>query len=468
MSGELAKGEQVQGEQGMAGELTIDLLAALRADFFKSEKNRLALNVCSRSDPLEACLQRSCLENTVHVYNTKVEAEGKPVTNQKSSGRCWLFAMLNVARQPFVKQHNLEDFEFSQGHLFYWDKIERANYFLHNIVMTARRGEEVTGRTVSYLLSDPINDGGQWDMAVNLVTKYGMMPKKCFPETFSCESSSRLNNILKSKLREYARALRLAIEQGGTDAQLREEIAGMMAEVYRIVGICLGVPPITFTWEYTDKAKQVQSVGPISPLDFYSTLVKPVWNIEDKICLVSDPRQTNPFNKTYSVDCLGNMVGGRRVVYNNQPVEVLMELAKESIAAHESVWFGCEVSKRYVAKQGFLDLAAHDYQLVFGVEVQTGMDKASRLVFGDSLMTHAMVLTACHVEEGAVTRWRVENSWGEDRGEKGYLLMTSDWFKEFVFEIVVDRKVVPAEVLAASELPPVVLPAWDPLGALAQ
>jgi len=450
-----------------AGELTEEVLTKLRSEFFSSDKNRLALNVCSRSDPLEACLQRSCLENTVHIYNHKVETEGKPVTNQKSSGRCWLFACLNVARQPFVKQHNLEDFEFSQGHLFYWDKIERANYFLHNIVLTARRGEDVTGRTVSYLLSDPINDGGQWDMAVNLVTKYGLMPKKCFPESFSCESSSRLNNILKSKLREYARCLRLSIDQDNTDEQLREQIAGMMAEIYRIVGICLGVPPTTFTWEYTDKAKQVQSVGPLSPLEFYNTWVRPVWNIEDKICLVSDPRPSNPFGRTYSVDCLGNMVGGRRVVYNNQPVELLMDMARDSILASEAVWFGCEVSKRYVAKQGYLDLAAHDYTLVFGVEVQTGMDKASRLVYGDSLMTHAMVLTGCHVEEGGVTRWRVENSWGEDRGEKGYLLMTSEWFKEFVFEIVVDKKLVPKEVLETGELEPVVLPAWDPLGALA-
>jgi len=453
----------------VAGELTEDILNNLREEFYSSDKNLLAQNVCSRSDPLEACLKRSCLENTVHLYNKKVEAEGKPVTNQKSSGRCWLFACLNVARLPFIKQFNLEEFEFSQGHLFYWDKIERANYFLHNIVLTARRGEEVTGRTVSWLLSNPVNDGGQWDMAVNLITKHGLMPKKNFPETFSCESSLRLKRILNSKLREYAKVLRVAIEKGDDDSKVESKISEMMTEIYRIVGICLGIPPAEFVWEYTDKSNKFHSMGPMTSLQYYEMFVKPFWNIEDKVCLVSDPRQTNPFGRTYSVDCLGNMVGGRQVIYNNQPVEVLMNLARDSILSNESVWFGCEVSKRYVAKQGFLDLEAHDYQLVFGVDVQTGMDKASRLIYGDSQMTHAMVLTGCHVDDdGGVSRWRVENSWGEDKaGEKGYLLMTSDWFKEFVFEIVVDKKIVPKEVLDTSELEPVVLPPWDPLGALA-
>ena len=183
-------------------------------------------------------------------------------------------------------------------------------------------------------------------MAVNLITKHGLMPKKCFPETFSCESSSRLNNILKSKLREYARTLRIAIDKGDDDSQVEDKISDMMAEIYRIVGICLGIPPVKFTWEYIDKSKQYQSVESISPLDFYNTFVKPVWNIEDKVCLVSDPRKTNPFGHTYTVDCLGNMVGGRQVIYNNQPVEVLMELTHASILNNESVWFGCEVSKR--------------------------------------------------------------------------------------------------------------------------
>jgi len=335
-------------------------------------------------------------------------------------------------------------------------------------MLTARRGDQIDSRTVSFLLNDPVNDGGQWDMLVNLVTKYGLMPKKCFPETFSCESSIRLNSMLKTKLREFTRTLRLEMEDGKTDEQLEITISEMMESLYRVIGICLGIPPKTFVWQYTDKSKQVHSMGPITPLDFYNEHVKPLFNVEDKICLISDPRPNNPYGRTYSIDCLGNMVGGRRMIYNNQPIDTLITYARTSIQQNEAVWFGCEVGKRNVAKQGYLDLEAHDYKLVFGTDVQVGLDKASRLIYGDSVMTHAMMLTGCHIEDdGGVSRWRVENSWGEDRGDKGYILMTTQWFKEFVFEIVVDKKFVSEEVLRVHSMDPVVLPAWDPLGALA-
>lgn len=255
------------------------MVSGWRSKFYSCPKNRLAQNVCSRVDPFEVCISREVVESTQHVFAHRVETEGKPMTNQKNSGRCWLFAALNCIRIPFAKHYNLEEFEFSQGYLFYWDKIERCHYFLNNIVQTA--GEAVDGRLLSFLLNDPTCDGGQWDMLVNLINKYGLMPKKYFPESYCCESSIRLNAVLKSKLREYAKVLRETI-QSGDDVQ--EVLNQQMTEIYNVVGICLGIPVERFTWEYTDKSKAYKSVGPVTPLEFYDQHVRHCYNVDDKVC----------------------------------------------------------------------------------------------------------------------------------------------------------------------------------------
>lgn len=448
--------------------ITTDKLAKWNKDFYSHPKNILAQNVCSRVDPFDVCLSRKSLENTNHVFQYKVETEGKPVTNQKSSGRCWLFAALNCIRLPFMKHYNIDEFEFSQGYLFYWDKIERCNYFLNNIVKTSIRGEKVDGRLVSFLLNDPTSDGGQWDMLVNLITKHGLMPKKCFPESFSCESSMRMNAILKSKLRENAKILRDLMETNPSDDEVNKQIDHMMSEIYKIVGICLGIPSETITWEYYDKSKVYQSIGPVTPFEFYNSYVKPYFNVEEKVCLVTDPRPTSRYQQAYTVDCLGNVVGGRPVLYNNQPVELLLKLVTESLKQGEPVWFGCEVSKRFASKQGIEDLDIHDFKLVFDVDVQKTLSKADRLIYGESSMTHAMVFTGVSVDKNGIPKkMRVENSWGEDRGDKGYLVMSSEWFKEFGFEVVVDKKYVPSDILKVFDMEPIVLPAWDPMGTLA-
>ncbi|XP_019401328.1 PREDICTED: bleomycin hydrolase isoform X1 [Crocodylus porosus] len=430
----------------------------------------LSQNVTTWNDPLEVCLQRQVVQETLHVFQHSVPVEGKPVTNQKTSGRCWIFSCLNVMRLPFMKKFNLEEFEFSQAYLFFWDKVERCYYLLNAFVETAQKKEPVEGRLVQFLLTNPTNDGGQWDMLVNLIEKYGVIPKKCFPESYTTEASRRMNETLNHKMREYCLRLRNMVASDSTKGELAAAMDTMIEEVFRIVSICLGSPPDTFCWEFRDKEKNYHKIGPVTPTEFYQEHVKPLFNMEDKVCLVNDPRPQNEYSRLYTVEYLGNMLGGRKTLYNNQPIDVLKRLAAASIKDGEAVWFGCDITKHFHGKLGITDMNIFNHDLVFGVSVKN-MNKAERLLFGESLMTHAMVLTAVtdkDEQEGSFEKWRVENSWGEERGCKGYLLMTDDWFSEYVYEVVVDKKHVPEDVLAVMQQVPIVLPAWDPMGALAK
>ncbi|CAH1231703.1 BLMH [Branchiostoma lanceolatum] len=448
----------------------MEVLAKFQSNFEAEPKNRLAQNVATTNDLLSVCLDRRVTSQINHVFQHKIPTEGKPVTNQKSSGRCWIFACLNVLRVPFIKKFELDDFEFSQNHLFFWDKIERANYFLNAYEEVAKRREPVDGRLFQFLLAspNPVNDGGQWDMLINLINKHGVMPKKSFPESFSATASRRLNQTLNYKLRSFAVQLTALVEKGASQDKLDREKVKMMDEVYRVTSISLGSPPETFTWEYYDKSKNYKKIGPISPRQFYHEHVKPLYNMDDKICLVNDCRPDNPYGKLFTVEFLGNMHKGRKVLYNNQPISVLKKATAESIKAGEAIWFGCDVGQHFDRKLGAMNLESHDFELTLGVSRKT-MDKAQRVIYGESLMTHAMVITAfTQDDDEKYVKWRVENSWGEEGGDKGYLVMTDDWFTEYVFEVVVDKKFVSDEVMAVFKQEPVVLPAWDPMGSLAK
>lgn len=455
-----------------------ELLEQFQKNFDADDKNQLAQNVCTTHTLWDMCKNRTVLQNTQHCFSHKIESEGKPMTNQKSSGRCWIFACFNLMRVPFMKKYNLEEFEFSQTYLFFWDKLERANYLLNAFVECARKKEYYEGRLIHHLLFSPSEDGGQWDMLTNLVEKHGVVPKVVFPEAKSAEESGRLGRLINNRLREYCMRLQKLVKDGASNDVIEKEKTSMMEEIYRILCITLGTPPKTVNFQYYTKDKdgkqEHKSLGPMSPRDFYHKLIKPdCLDMEDMVCLVNDPRAENSYDKLYTVEYLGNMTGGKPVLYINKPIKFLKDITNKVLTeSREPVWFGCDVVKNFDSKNGFLDLNALDFKLVFGVDTLR-MNKAERLMYCESLMTHAMMFTAVNIVEGedgkqVADKWRVQNSWGDADGDKGYLTMTDDWFSEFVYEVVVNKKVLDEETLNILKQEPVVLPAWDPMGALAK
>ncbi|XP_067866534.1 bleomycin hydrolase isoform X2 [Heterodontus francisci] len=408
----------------MAAGLCLEKVAAFTKNFKAVLHYNFAQNVATSGDLLQAYLHRQVVQETSQEFEHAIPAEGKPVTNQKSSGRCWIFSCLNVIRLPLMKKFNIEEFEFSQSYLFFWDKIERCYYCLDAFIEIAQRTgkeeEPLNGRLLQFLLANPTNDGGQWAMLVNLIEKHGIVPKKCFPESRSSEASKAMNDVLNYKMREYCLRLRKMVKNGSSEEELSTEKDNMIEEVFRIVSICLGTPSETITWEFRDKEKNYQKIGPLTPLKFYKEHVKPLFNMEDKVCLGNDPRCFNPYGKLYTVDFLNNMVSARKYLYINQPIEVLKELAAASIKNGEAVWFGCDVGKQFHSKLGISDLKILNQELLFGVSL-SNLGKAERLIYGESQMTHAMVLTGFSEKgenDAEFEKWRVENSWGEESGNK--------------------------------------------------
>ncbi|XP_023311075.1 bleomycin hydrolase-like [Anoplophora glabripennis] len=329
------------------GTLTDEVLEGFRKMFYSQEKNVLARNVCSRTDPFDAAQSSDILDEMQPVFNHKVEPEGKPMTDQRGTGLCWLFSGLNLMRLPFMKEYNLEEFEFSQAHLVFWHKIEASNTFLYNMVKTAQNKEPLDGRLMTFLLRKPISDGGFWHILANLVNKHGLMPKKNFSEYYNSSYTSKMNDVLGSMLRQYAKAIRDLVAKGGCDEDIDNLIQDQMSNIYRVVGICLGIPSETFTWSYYDKDKAFKSIGPVTPKEFYEKHVKPFFNVDDKVCLVSDPRPTFEFGKLFTMDYINDVVGAKNCIFNNQPVELLLDLTAKSIKEGEAVLSSCELSRKY-------------------------------------------------------------------------------------------------------------------------
>ncbi|MCI9229868.1 MAG: C1 family peptidase, partial [Lachnospiraceae bacterium] len=337
------------------------------------------------------------------------------VTNQKQSGRCWMFAALNTFRFRIIRKLNLENFELSQSYLFFYDKLEKANFFLESILDTL--DEPTGGRLIAWLLSSPMNDGGQWDMLCGLVDKYGVVPKYAMPESKASSASGEMDSVLTVKLREDACRLRSAYTAGAKREELAARKEEMLGEIYRILCICLGEPPKSFDFEVEDKdGKYIRDCG-LTPQAFFEKYVG--LNLDDYISIINAPTADKPYHRSYSVKFLGSVKEGRPVRYLNLEIGELKKAAIAQMKDGSPVWFGCDVGKCSTRDGGVMDTNIYKMEELLGVKF--GMDKAERLDYGESLMTHAMVFQGVNLDEdGKPNRWRVENSWGEEPGEKGY------------------------------------------------
>ncbi len=440
--------------------ITNEMLNRFSADFNADKCHRIAMNAVTQNGVTKSAVSQAALREDVHQFSINLK-QGE-ITNQKSSGRCWMFAALNTMRFEIIKKLNLETYELSQNYPLFWDKLEKANYFLENILATL--DEPTNGRLIAWLLSAPLGDGGQWDMFCALVDKYGVVPKDAMPETACSSATGEMDKFLTLKLREYACQLRAQHAQGKSAQELAGEKDAMLSTIYRMLCICLGEPPRTVTLEARDKDDKFIRDAGLTPQEFFKKYVG--WDLNKYVSLINAPTADKPYGRTFTVRFLGSVHEGRPVKYLNLPSAALKRAAIAQLKDGQPVWFGSDVGQWLVRQGGLMDMNVLELGQLFDTDFP--LDKAQRLDYGESLMTHAMVLMGVNLDEdGKPTRWRVENSWGKDAGKDGYYIMSDKWFDEFTYQVVVDEKYLTDEERAQLKQEPIVLEPWDPMGSLA-
>ena len=441
-------------------ELSSSFTDKLFADFQDNSKLRAVENAVTHNGLLKSLETRQSQVENDHVFS--IDLTKDKVANQKASGRCWMFAALNSFRHKLISDLNLDNFELSQAHTFFWDKYEKSNWFLEQVIATA--DQELGSRKVKFLLDVPQQDGGQWDMVVALFEKYGVVPKSTYPESVSSSNSRELNQYLNKLLRQDAQILREAVAAGVGAEGIRAQKEALLQEIFNFLAVNLGLPPRTFDFAYRDKDNNYHSDKNITPQEFFKKYVG--LNLSDYVSVINAPTADKPYGKSYTVDMLGNVVGSRAVRYLNLDMTRFKELAIAQMQAGETVWFGSDVGQISDRQKGILATNVYDFDTAMNISFT--QDKAGRLDYSESLMTHAMVLTGVDLaENGEPLKWKVENSWGEKVGDKGYFVASDAWMDEFTYQIVVRKEFLTDEELAAYEAEPTVLAPWDPMGALA-
>ena len=441
------------------GALSLDNVDGYRQSFDADASKRLVQNTVTQRDVNEIALSHKIVNESPHDFS--IVLDDWSVTNQARSGRCWMFAGLNLCRVDTKDVLNVKDFEFSQNYLMFWDKLERVNFILEAIIETADRSTD--DRTVAFLLRNPLSDGGQWDMFTALVAKHGVIPKSAMKETESSANSGRMNASLNYQTRQGAKSIRDAYAEESGLVELRRIKDSVLKVVYDILCIHLGTPPTKVDWQWKDKDGEFTRSGKLTPLEFAASYLQT--DIHDYVSLVHDPRESSPEGATFTVEYLGNVVDAPAIRYLNVDIQLMKDITLKMLQDGKPVWMGCDTGKQMHRDLGIWDADLFDYAAVYGTEFD--LDKAARLEYHQTAMTHAMMFTGVDVVDGVPRRWRVENSWDDKVGNKGFFLMNDSWFAEYMFEIAVPKEYLPEELQKALDLDPIVLPAWDPMGSLA-
>lgn len=393
-------------------------------------------------------------ENDTYFSNT-VPSRG--ITDQQSSGRCWLFTGMNVMRAQMIDKYDLGAFQFSQSYSFFYDQLEKANLFLQAVIDNAKK--PMDDKLVEWLFKNPLSDGGTFCGVIDVVSKYGLVPAEVMPESYSANNTSQMARILSLKLREYGLTLRKAAAGGAKPAQLEKRKTEMLATVYRILTICLGEPVQEFTWTRKSADGKPVETKTYTPLSFYKEYVGTDLK-NTYVMLMNDP--SRPYHKTYTIDMDRHSYDGAQWTYLNLPMDEIKQMAIASIKDSTMMYYSCDVGKFLNSKTGILSLQNYDYESLFGTDFP--MTKAERISTFASASSHAMTLMGVDLDaDGKPVKWMVENSWGASSGHNGHLIMTDEWFDEYSFRLVVDKKYVPSATLELFDQKPTVLPAWDPL-----
>ena len=433
------------------GGISADMLSRISKSYTGSAEQKAVRNALATNSIAALAVNAENLAMIDTHFSDRVQTKG--ITNQLSSGRCWLFTGLNVLRAKMINKYDLPSMEFSQNYNSFYDLLEKSNLFLQAIIDT--RSLPLDDRKVDWLIKNPIGDGGQFTGVSNLIMKYGVVPKEAMPETYQSNNTSGMLNILRQKLREYALELR---ELKPAQTAARKE--AMLSEVYRILAECVGVPPTEFEWTRYDKQGNVVSKKTYTPKSFYEEYLGE--DLENNyIMVMNDP--SREYGKVYEIEYDRHVYDGENWVYLNLPIERIKEMAIASIKDNTAMYFSCDVGKFSNRSTGVLDINAYDYESLFRTSLP--MDKKQRIQTYSSLSSHAMTLIAVDIdaESGKTKKWMVENSWGPSSGYQGNMIMTDEWFNEYMFRLVVEKKYVPADIMKMLEQKPIMLPSWDPM-----